>query len=300
MNITLEDYLRKSSLFLRWQAINEAYISEAAAALTRVNYNQSPNRISALAGLIALAPDGSTFTIKGGTSQIPRGLLELAKADVVLNSRVERVEASGSRWKVLVAGEEEAREFDAVVVAAPLPQAGIEFAGFSGAEELSMGGGIIYQSVHTTYVAGKLSADYFAVQRDGRNEIPDFVGTTQDSTAPFSCLATQPGNIEQNGTRLVKLFSVKRLRGEDVDEMFEGGVVRAEKEWAAYPVFQVPPVGERRMRLTRGLYYVNALEAGASAIEVGAVAGTNVAKLFLSDFVPFRPGVRQETQVNEL
>lgn len=50
MNITLHDHLRASSRFLGFPLINHKYITEAAAASTRVNYNQDPSVITALAG----------------------------------------------------------------------------------------------------------------------------------------------------------------------------------------------------------------------------------------------------------
>lgn len=50
MNITLHDHLQDSSRFLGFPLINHNYITEAAAAATRVNYNQDPSVITALAG----------------------------------------------------------------------------------------------------------------------------------------------------------------------------------------------------------------------------------------------------------
>lgn len=50
MNVTLHDYLQDASRFLGFPLINHNFITEAAAASTRVNYNQNPSVITALAG----------------------------------------------------------------------------------------------------------------------------------------------------------------------------------------------------------------------------------------------------------
>jgi hypothetical protein len=299
-NVTLQQYLQDASRIFGWQTISDIYISEVAAALSRIIYHQSPSQISALAGLASQLPDylSETFVIEGGPRQLPEGLIRLSRATLLLNKRVKRVDASGSGFKVLVQGEEEAREFDAVVVATPLPYGNIEFSGFSGADEFSRGAGIKYQTVVTTYITGKLRAEYFERERLDAGDLPSMIATLEGSRAPFVSIITK--NTEADGSRLVAVYSNKRLRGEDVEAMFEGGVVRAEKEWAAYPVFQVPPVGERRMRLMRGLYYVNALEAGMSAIEVGAIAGRNVAGLFCEDFSCMPRGAGKDQFKSEL
>ena len=67
--------------------------------------------------------------------------------------------------------------------------------------------------------------------------------------------------------------------------MFFNPKVYAEKFWKAYPVFTPPEREESRMHLAPGLYYTNALEAGASCIEIAAVAGRNVAMLVRNELL---------------
>lgn len=75
MNITLHDYLRDSSRFLGIPLINHNYIMEAAAASTRVNYNQNPSNITALAGAGSSIPCLPALTILSCIgAQSPPGL----------------------------------------------------------------------------------------------------------------------------------------------------------------------------------------------------------------------------------
>eukprot|EP00892_Ulva_mutabilis_P009246 jgi/Ulvmu1/6694/UM030_0025.1 len=333
MNVTLHDHLQDSSRFLGIPLINHNYINEAAAAATRVNYNQNPSTITALAGLIALAPNDGAFTVDGGTGQMPAGLLKLAKADVKLSHHVTKIERDGDSWKVIVgdgaaaqprrtgSGQQEhdgrsgdavggwfgPDKYDAVIIAAPLNQSGIAVEGLGpgksqGKSSASSdvgdnlpGGSVEYQTVYTTYVKAKVRDEFFMSGRekedgevDGgeerdRERVPGFVGTTEGSAAGFSCIGTLNASVDGNGTRLMKLFSTEKLQPGLLDRMFVAPEVPAEQRWKAYPVFRVPERAEGRMRIAAGLYYVNALEAGASCVEIAAVAARNVVALLLRD-----------------
>jgi Prenylcysteine lyase len=397
MQVSVEQHLREAGRVLGVPMINRAYIAEVVAAQTRVNYNQDPTEMTALTGHIALAADGTAFTVRNGTSAMPRGLLRLAAADVQLGALVEVIEridggaADGSRgavhdgcgaagggedggedsgedggcgtadggsgamhprWRVRTAGGAP-QEFDIVVIAAPLsranitlrgwqrgavpvgaaagpperpgaleqhaaesqPQSGVArsmweasevLEGYPGELERSRwelerardrpGAGVRYQTVFTTYVRGQLRPEYFGMC-DGRlggppassgslrgclspAALPGFIGTTQQSGVPFSCIGTAGGDAPHaNGTRLVKLFSVAPLKRSVLDEVFTQPRVLAAQFWKAYPVFTPPETQEGRMKLAPGLYYTNALEAGASCIEIAAVAARNVAMM---------------------
>jgi hypothetical protein len=53
-------------------------------------------------------------------------------------------------------------------------------------------------------------------------------------------------------------------------------------EWSAYPKYD-PPEQLTPFQLAPGLYYANAIETGASAIEMSAIAGRNAALGVLRD-----------------
>lgn len=193
-------------------------------------------------------------------------------------------------------------KYDAVIIAAPLQQSGISVEGLDDTHGNSdpraevPGDTVDYQTVYTTYVKAKLRQEYFnphsgldaAEQRgvQGASEpedLPGFIATAEGSTAGFSCIGTLNASVDGEGTRLMKLFSREKLSPALLERVFVGAEVPAEERWKAYPVFRVPEREEGRMRLSAGLYYANALEAGASCVEVAAVAARNVVALLMRD-----------------
>jgi prenylcysteine oxidase/farnesylcysteine lyase len=123
--------------------------------------------------------------------------------------------------------------------------------------------------------------------------MPDIILTSETSNTSFSCVGTfwKPKQKEgesagqDQSPRLSKLFSTNPLKEEDLRDMFVGPKVCAEKFWRAYPVFTPPEMEEGRMQLAPGLYYTNALEAGASCVEIAAVAARNVALLIGKELI---------------
>jgi prenylcysteine oxidase / farnesylcysteine lyase len=285
--------------------ITKRYVREIAAALTRVNYNQSPDAISALAGLIGLAPDGTTFMVEGGMSQVARGLIKRALPGAVhLGSRVSRIErvapaqhVGRAQFALTFSKEEGVRSkearghalYDAVVIAAPMRDAGIELAGMPEAEAWAKAARHQpYQTVHSTFVRGALRAAYFGV--GSADAVPGFVGTAQGSAAPFSSISRLEATGRGNGTQLFKMFTVGDPRKEALRAAFEdGAVVVAHKKWHAYPQYR-PPEALGPFRVAEGLYYTNAIETGASCIEISAIAGVSVAKLVATEVASLRAG----------
>lgn len=302
----LADFL--SSAYTKWDIhlINKPYIDEIAAVLSRTNYNQPPSTITALAGLVAMA-SGDAFQIANGTRQIPSGLLKLSQATVHTRTRVvgvrpakeamlgwkkklQRMVASSKgeeddkcshKWRVDTAGSAtksppNSQAFDAVVIAAPMETAGLRVEAAPKAWPPPQP----YKTVYSTFIRGELNPAYFKV-RSGA-EIPDFVGTVEGSSAPFRSL----NRIEEDPAGpqpLFKTFSGEDVRERVLKEVFKPGAeIVAERKWAAYPRFQAPEtLGP--FRVNCGLYYANAIEAGASCIEISAIAGLNAARLVQRD-----------------
>ena len=289
---TLQSYLHER--YSKWHVhlISQRFITEVVAVMSRVNYNQSPESITALAGLVAMAADGSVFNIANGTSQLPAGLLKRSGATVHLNAPVAAVRPAkaaacateGScrrQWQVeLDAGAKLAsgpRLFDAVVIAAPMELADLKLSGAPAGWPPQQA----YETVWTTYVRGRLSPQYF--HADAGAGLPTLIGTAQHSTAPFRCVSLIGGS--SNGTHaLYKLFTGKEVAQTVLPEVFERGAeVVTAKKWAAYPHYSAPEqLGQ--FRVAQGLYYTSAIEAGASCIEISAIAGVNAAQLIMQDF----------------
>ena len=316
----LAPYLHARCALGTLHLISRRYIREVVAALTQVNYNQPPNTLTALAGLIGLAPDDTTFRVAGGMGQVPRGLLRRSGATVQLRTRVQQVvrapcsdatmagtdarsQSADSRgtacrpqWLVKAAQADAADEppdvepFDAVIVAAPMHLAGIQV---SGEPQYRAPPPQPYQTVHASFVRGRLRRGYFnsSAQLNSKSaELPDFIGVTEGSTAAFHSISRIKATSEQgsgqsvhNGRQLFKMFTTADPHKAALAEAFEEGAeLVAHTKWQAYPHYSAP---ERLppFRLAPQLYYVNAIEAGASCIEISSIGGINAANMLVQD-----------------
>ena len=180
-------------------------LTELLAAFTQANYNQRPAGMSALAGLVGLAPaaTGSVETVRGGNVLVVQGLLRAAGARVRLGARVTRVGrqrdtgAGGASSSYRVAytdaeGRARSETYEYVIVAAPLADSGpaTEQAGEGGdrgdeegSKGLELGPGVdagavparlwargAMQRTVSTLVSGAPNAAYLAVPTDDERE----------------------------------------------------------------------------------------------------------------------------------
>lgn len=105
----------------------------------------------------------------------------------------------------------------------------------------------------------------------------EYVMVAEDAGAPFSVIAPLT-SLSANGTRLYKTFSPAALSEKQVDALFDDSAVLLSRAWEAYPHFQ-PPERFAPFVLDAGLFYNNALENAASAMEIAAIAARNSALL---------------------
>jgi len=134
-----------------------------------------------------------------------------------------------------------------------------------------------YQSTHATFIKGQLNPAFFK-----KTSLPQAIYTTQvddsNHNKPFfTCVA-----LQSNTTDLYKVFSPLPLSSLQLQLLFkEGHQLIAQYPWKAYPKYSPPDEGFSFVLDAAGLYYVNGMEMGASALEVSAIAGKNVANLIL-------------------
>jgi prenylcysteine oxidase/farnesylcysteine lyase len=167
------------------------------------------------------------------------------------------------------------REFDAVVVAAPLELADLKVAG---ARRLYRPSARQYQEVHVTLVAGRPSPAYFGLGPQQR--MPTQVFASNSTKTPF-CSMGVTGTSELGP--LWKVFTAARpLSDETLKRMFSEVNAVTRFVWkGAYPVL-TPETEGTPFLLAPGLYYANGFESAASTVELAAVAGYNVAGLALN------------------
>ncbi|WIA35625.1 hypothetical protein OEZ86_004041 [Tetradesmus obliquus] len=251
-----------------------AFIEELAGAVNRINYNQRNAGLNALAGLVSYLPAAQpeVYSIQEGNAALPRKLAAAAKLQALHLGTAVQAGSAIELQGVLPPG-------------AVLPKRE-------------------YQSTVTTYVTGALNPSYFKVPSLPAGDI--FVTSSADTL--FSVIASkgsvsgstarpsssshafedgQPVAVhqQQQQQQLWKVFSQQPLSEDLLQQLFFNSTVIISKPWKAYPRFK-PPEVFAPFSLSPGLCYNNALENGASAMEVSAVAAMNCALLLQQQLSP--------------
>ncbi|KAF0718633.1 Aste57867_1568 [Aphanomyces stellatus] len=250
------------------EGIGPRLINELLAGITRVNYGQNTT-MTALAGAVGLAGSGKDLrAVVGGNPQVPRLLLRHAGASVYFNTTVHAIEAAANgQWHVDTSTTDASRVHtcDAVVVATPLELTTIDVPVSVPRRP--------FQTTHTTFVTGSLNATRFAARA---GNVPGTILTTESLRVPFSAIGLQAD--AGDAPPLYKVFSRTPWTDAAVAAWFVDGTAIRRYPWRAYPTY-TPPETFAKFELADGLYYVNAIESAASAMEMSAVGGRNVALL---------------------
>eukprot|EP00850_Spirogloea_muscicola_P003231 SM000013S26400 [mRNA] locus=s13:101189:103117:- [translate_table: standard] len=243
-------------------------------AVTRIQYGQS-TQLNALACSVALVgTGGELWAVEGGNWKIPAGLVKLSNASLHLSHAVRTI-----RWLPteeaysLTLDSHESYSCNAVVLAAPLEEAALEIVPAVSVPKRS------YHHMHVTFVRGFLHPGYFGL-KGGAASVPDTVATTETAGTPFQSIS----NLRKYGEQdfAYKLFSEAELSEDTLDQLFSKRNETVRLDWAAYPEFHAPEQFAPFLLDDKQLYYVNAFENAASAMETAAVAANNVVKLLLS------------------
>mmetsp|Transcript_10240 Transcript_10240/g.42473 ORF Transcript_10240/g.42473 Transcript_10240/m.42473 type:complete len:527 (-) Transcript_10240:5537-7117(-) len=284
-------------------------MTELVACCTRVNYNQLPEHINALAGLVSMVPmvGSKVWNVAEGNAALFAAAIEEARADLHLRAAVEGLSVQdgddGARWSLKLASGDGAAQkaattpFDAVVLTTPRALADQDLVSTIG--ELTDAGfppeRVEFRQCHATFVNGTPRADYFGWQpRWYATDLPRKI--MSDARAPpnmssFSEYAYAPASSNssdgaesriQAPARVHKIFSERELSDAQLDGLFESWQRPAARyPWRAYPWLRPPARFPPFVLSERGLYYTPALEHGLSAMEVAAVAAKNVALLVM-------------------
>ncbi|KAH9823913.1 Prenylcysteine lyase-domain-containing protein [Melampsora americana] len=304
-----------SKKLIEEQGINVQAVNELAAVACRVNYGQDISEIHGLGTLVSLAgSDG--LSVKGGNRQIFERFAIESGAIVHLAhqvTRISKVQASNDleeeRSKYTISYRDahsqsitsESEPFDAVIIAAPFHQTGIEL---DIPEYTSRIPNQPYVHLHVTFVITN------ATSPSGK-----FFGLSEEEEMPKTIYSTMMRNLLGKGQRpifnslsylrnmgpkvgvigdlhIVKLFSEATLSTETLGEIFNlpQNLIWVKRiEWDAYPVLN-PIVDVNQlapMKLDQGLYYINGFERLMSTMETETVAAWNVANLISQDLWNF-------------
>eukprot|EP00931_Biecheleriopsis_adriatica_P110915 TRINITY_DN85236_c0_g1_i1.p1 TRINITY_DN85236_c0_g1~~TRINITY_DN85236_c0_g1_i1.p1 ORF type:complete len:605 (-),score=101.80 TRINITY_DN85236_c0_g1_i1:140-1954(-) len=214
--------------------------------------------------------------------------------------------------------------FHIVVVAHPLEQSHLRFEGCCDALQASRKAS--FQRCTAHFLRGTLNLRHFAevantassqcsvgspFEADPQASMPLFapaqILTTADSTTPFFSIGLQVpvdtasvqeadkvvASAERGEAQVYKIFAPQPLPETELDKWFNrapGSPVRV-IDWYAYPQYSVPQTFQPFVLDQDGVYYLNAIEQVASAMEMSLIGARNVANL-VADWVSRHRGPR--------
>lgn len=248
-------------------------IQELVTVITRINYGQSV-LISGLAGAVSLAGSGGgLWAIKGGNWQMAAGLINRSDAALHVHEEIDSISYLGEYYE-LNSTKGNSYKCEVAVVATPLDELNIQFTPSISIPKRKL------QHTHATFVRGLLNPGYFGL--GAVSEIPELVGTIEDSDLPFTSISVLKKHDEKDMT--YKIFSREPMADILLDSIFSVRQETIRIDWGAYPHYTAPEVFAPFILDDRHLYYVNAFENAASTMETSAVAAENIARLILSRF----------------
>uniref|UniRef100_A0A3P9ISN7 Prenylcysteine oxidase 1 n=1 Tax=Oryzias latipes TaxID=8090 RepID=A0A3P9ISN7_ORYLA len=290
LNQTLEESMRG-------EGFSQVFINDIVSPITRVNYGQSV-RINAFVGAVSLAgADSGLWAVDGGNKRVCSGLLyhtksELISAKVTSISYTVRPSKKGgstSFYEVNYVGESGAAHslYDIVVIATPLHQgkSDITFSGLTPPIPSHYPGR--YHQTVSTLVQGMLNVSFLGTTEPASEFTVSEVLTMDSKGSVINSLSSlDPVHIPEgykrppaSHTNVWKVFSPQPLTQEQLDSMFLSYDSVSETQWLAYPTYRPPHRKIPPFILHDRLYYINALEWAASAMEMSAISARNVALL---------------------
>lgn len=223
---------------------------------------------------------GTLWGIQGGNRQVPELLVQKSIANF-LNNRVVKIAYDEPHKEYVVesvsklAAEKLVKSYDVVVIANPITgdsKTPIEFVNFS--TPISVSGQ--YQRTVATLVAGNLNASYYHWHKDN---VPDVIINNDDDVVNSIGKIKPVIKVKKVKTHVWKIFSQRPLMESELKAMFVTPKVIEIKDWLAYPKYEKLNVLDGNFVLHDRLFYVNAIEWAASAMEMSVIGAKNVALL---------------------
>ena len=214
-------------------------------------------------------------------------MLSISKATLHYNTKISEIvktpqEGSAKPLYTLKGdGRLPDRKYDIVIVAAPLAVPKYFFNckecnHWPKPKELEE----FWQTV-ATFVQGQVNMSHFGFLT--QEDIPEVIGTTENPRNYFNSIGKQesvdnrlkhdPGKLSVR-----KVFSRLQLTSTQLDQLFSKKEEVKVVSWLAYPHY-TPPEKFWSFVLDDGVFYVNAIEQSASAMEMSAVSAKNAALL---------------------
>lgn len=279
------------------EGFSQVFLNDIVTPITRFNYGQTV-RLHGFVGAVAIsAMDPGLWAVDGGNKKVCSGLLYHSKAELVkarvtsisLKTRPSKSGISANFYEVNYIGESGSAQsmYDIVIVATPLHQglSDINFSGFSPPIPSHFPGQ--FHIMVTTLVHGMLNVSYLGVTYKPEDFVVSDVFTTDNKASVIQSLhSIDPVQIPKGYSRppasqqkVWKIFSSDSVSQEELKKVFLSWDSVVEKRWLAYPSYTPPQRRTPPFILHNHLYYLNAIERAASAMEMSAVSARNLALL---------------------
>ncbi|KAK7098695.1 prenylcysteine oxidase 1-like [Littorina saxatilis] len=305
----VEDLLRSmDESFINYTRINcrtmfkdagfsDKFIDELVMGGLRENYGQTTDAHGFVGAVSMAGVEPGLWAVKGGNKKVPESMLKASGAhfNQAVVTQVFQVKSEGGTVSYEVQylktdakqGEEKegSKEYDILIVATPLKSESkyqIQFEDFPSGLRLP---NVPYHPLEVLFVHGRPNKTYFGVEK--LEELPSNIMTT-DTEVFFNKLGIQSpvdnkehlkGKPDQEeGYGVWKTFLNKVPTEKEVGSIFDSRKDLRLVSWKAYPEY-TPNMELPSFVLHDRLYYINAVEAAASAMEMSAIGGRNVAIL---------------------
>lgn len=241
-----------------------------------------------MTGAVSLAgSQGGLWSVEGGNWKVCDGLLSNSKATVYKNTRITEVvkttQGNAEHPVYTLKGDSQIpdKQYDIVIVAVPFEISNYFFdckdcKHWPVPKEL----GEFWRTV-ATFVHGQVNMTHFGFLTE--DDIPEVIGTTETPKNYFNSVGMQEpvenrSNTDPKELPIRKVFSRSDLSTSQLNELFSNVDEVKAVSWLAYPHY-TPPEKFWSFVLDDGVFYVNAIEHSASAMEMSAVSAKNAALL---------------------
>ncbi|XP_033978669.1 prenylcysteine oxidase 1 [Trematomus bernacchii] len=290
LNQTLEETMMA-------EGFSQVFINEVVSPITRVNYGQSV-RLNGFVGAVSLAGvDSGLWAVDGGNKRVCSGLLYISKTELItakvtsisIKVRPSKSGTTTNFYEVNYVGESGSAHslYDIVVIATPLHQgkSDIIFSGFSPPLPSHYPGR--YHQTVSTLIHGRLNMSFLGSTKKASDfTVSDILTMDSKDSIINSLSSIDPVQIPEGYIRppasvakVWKVFSPQPLTQEQLQDMFITWDSSSETRWLAYPMYRPPQRKTPPFILHNRLYYLNAVEWAASAMEMSAISARNVALL---------------------
>ena len=272
--ISIADYLLE-------KGYTAQFINELVVGGMRVNYGQNTT-MGAFAGMVSLAGmESGLWQVVGGNNQVCERLLSRSGVGVMYNTTVTHIDKRSSplgktvySLSLNVTGSSNIvkKDYDVVILAAPLEKADIQFTGFP----VNPSANGVFERTVATFVSGSLNLSHFHYTNSPA-DFPSLVMTTETPNVSFNCIGQQ-ATVDQKlpSMETYKVFSRKLMTEQEINTLFSDVKTVAVKDWLAYPHYNPPP-DFLPFLLDDHLFYLNTIEWAASAMEMSCISAKNVA-----------------------